>query len=70
VLGYDDRLPLEVLTMEAPQMPWGHLQGSGIEVRPEAVPTLHALWQHHTGAFCSARPMNYAAMKTDVPEGA
>jgi 5-methylcytosine-specific restriction protein A len=56
VLDYEDRLPLEVLNREIPQMSWGHLQGSGIEVKPEAAPKLHAMWQHHTGGILFRSP--------------
>jgi 5-methylcytosine-specific restriction protein A len=47
VLHYDDCLPTEELNAAVPEMHWSHLQGSGIEVKPEALASLASLWEHH-----------------------
>jgi hypothetical protein len=47
VLGYRDRLPVEQLRAEIPEVPWDHLQGSGVQVPADATGKLAGIWQHH-----------------------
>lgn len=49
VLDYEDRLPIEQLKAEVPEVKWDHIQGSGIAVPPASAPKLHELWGRHTG---------------------
>jgi 5-methylcytosine-specific restriction enzyme A len=75
VLDYEDRLPLEVLTTEVPEMPWNHLQGSGIQLKATAIPALQDLWQSHASAiFWSADEPRADEPRSDdeptFPEGA
>lgn len=71
VLDYEDCLPLEALTAEVPEMPWSHLQGSGIEVKPAAAPQLHELWERHTGKTFFRSPDELWTHGTETfPEGA
>jgi 5-methylcytosine-specific restriction protein A len=70
-LAYEDRLPLEVLTAEVPEIPWSHLQGSGIEVKHVAAPKLHDLWQRHTNNIIFRLPDEPAGHDMQgFPEGA
>lgn len=62
VLDYEDRLPVEQLKAEIPEVKWDHIQGSGIAVPPPAVPKLYALWARHTGTVLFRSP--------DEPRGA
>jgi 5-methylcytosine-specific restriction enzyme A len=56
VLDYEDRLPVEVLRAEVPEVKWDHIQGSGIEVPPAAVRKLAELWDHHLGQILFRSP--------------
>jgi 5-methylcytosine-specific restriction enzyme A len=56
VLDYEDRLPIEQLKAEVPEVKWGRIQGSGIAVPPASVPKLHDLWAHHTSTVLFRSP--------------
>jgi 5-methylcytosine-specific restriction protein A len=47
VLDPGDRLPVEVLKQEVPEVSWDRLQGSGIQVPDAAEPVLARLWADH-----------------------
>ena len=71
VLDYEDRLPLEVLTAEVPEMKWNHLQGSGIAVKDAAAQRLAGLWQRHIGDIIFRSPDETPTNQTlAFPEGA
>ena len=55
VLDYEDRLPVEQLRAEIPEVTWDRIQASGIAVPLSAVPRLHALG-HGTPTQCSSVP--------------
>jgi hypothetical protein len=42
-----DRLPVEVLKASVPEVPWDHLQASGVRVPDQAVGKLQQLWHQH-----------------------
>jgi 5-methylcytosine-specific restriction enzyme A len=48
-LSVEDRLPVETLLAEVPQVAWNHMQGSGVRVPDDAADYLGALWEEHTG---------------------
>lgn len=56
VLDHEDRLPVEILRAEAPEVKWDHMQGSGISVPPPAVPKLSGLWARHTSTVMFRSP--------------
>ena len=62
VLAGEDRLPVEELKAEVPEVKWDHIQGSGIAVPPAAVPKLHEMWVRHTSTLVFRSP--------DEPRGA
>ncbi|WP_433206298.1 hypothetical protein ACQP00_39300 [Dactylosporangium sp. CS-047395] len=47
LLPVGDRIPVEVLRAVVPGVPWDHLQGSGVAVRPPAAADLERLWRDH-----------------------
>lgn len=47
VLDISDRLPVEKLLTRVPQIPWNHLQGSGVRVSDDAERRLHKEWDQH-----------------------
>jgi 5-methylcytosine-specific restriction protein A len=56
VLDYEDRLPVEVLKAEVPEVKWDHIQGSGITVEQSAVPRLNDLWTRHASGVLFRSP--------------
>jgi len=48
VLHFHDRLPVEQLKAQIPEVHWDHIQGSGISVPPAAADALHNLWVMHS----------------------
>jgi 5-methylcytosine-specific restriction protein A len=52
VLATENRLPVEDLLAEVPEVPWNSIYGSGIQVHSEsAARTLYELWVAHTNAL-------------------
>lgn len=47
IVDPDDRLPVEVLHAEVPQVAWDRLQGSGVQVPPAIEADLWKLWGRH-----------------------
>ncbi|WP_433046977.1 hypothetical protein [Dactylosporangium sp. CS-033363] len=47
LLPLGDRIPVEVLRAVVPGVPWDHLQGSGVAVKPPAANDLERLWRDH-----------------------
>lgn len=47
ILPPDEGLPVEVLRREVPEVPWDHLQGSGVLVSDPAAERLLNLWDDH-----------------------
>ena len=45
----DDRLPVDVLKAEIPEVSWDRLQGSGVRVPDGVDDDLEDLWQSHVG---------------------
>ena len=45
----DDRLPVDILIAQVPEVPWNRLQGSGVRVPDDAAERLEELWQTHIG---------------------
>jgi 5-methylcytosine-specific restriction protein A len=71
VLDYEDRLPLEELRAEVPEVKWDHIQGSGIEVPAEAVRKLAELWDRHLGQVLFRSPDQPRGLDGQwFPEGA
>jgi len=71
VLDYEHRLPVDQLKAEVPEVKWDHIQGSGIAVPQAAVPKLHDVWAHHTGALLFRSPDEpRGAGGQEFPEGA
>jgi 5-methylcytosine-specific restriction protein A len=71
VLDYEDRLPVEHLRAEVPEVKWDHIQGSGIAVPPPAVRKLHDLWAHHTSTVLFRSPDEPRGLDGQAfPEGA
>jgi 5-methylcytosine-specific restriction protein A len=71
VLDYADRLPIEQLKADVPEVKWEHIQGSGIAVPPASVPKLHDLWAHHTSTVLFRSPDEpHGADSQAFPEGA
>jgi 5-methylcytosine-specific restriction enzyme A len=71
VLDYEDRLPVEILKTEVPEVKWDHIQGSGIMVEQSAVPKLNDLWTRHAGRVLFRSPDEPRGINDQVfPEGA
>ena len=71
VLDYEDRLPLEELRANVPEVKWDHIQGSGIEVSAAAVRKLSDLWQHHISEVIFRSPDQPRGLGDQTfPEGA
>jgi 5-methylcytosine-specific restriction protein A len=71
VLDYEDRLPLEDLRAEVPEVKWDHIQGSGIEVPAAAVRKLSDLWQRHISQIIFRSPDQPRGLDGQrFPEGA
>jgi 5-methylcytosine-specific restriction enzyme A len=52
VLAAENRLPVEILLTEVPEVPWNNIYGSGIQVHSEsAARTLYELWISHTNTL-------------------
>jgi 5-methylcytosine-specific restriction enzyme A len=71
ILPYQDRLPVDKLKAQIPDVAWDHIQGSGISVKQVTANALHELWAKHTDQklFRSPdEPMD--ASPTLYPEGA
>jgi 5-methylcytosine-specific restriction protein A len=71
VLDYEDRVPVEILRAEIPEVKWDRIQGSGISVPASAAPRLAGLWARHTSMLIFRSPDE--PRRTDVqafPEGA
>jgi 5-methylcytosine-specific restriction protein A len=49
ILAPEDRLPVDVLRREVPDVPWDRLQGSGVQVPAESEGALEDLWDEHLG---------------------
>lgn len=70
VLDYEDRLPVETLRAEVPEVKWDHVQGSGIEVPPTAVRKLAGLWDRHLGQILFRSPDQPRGLdRQSFPEG-
>jgi 5-methylcytosine-specific restriction protein A len=71
VLHYEDRLPVEQLRAEVPEVKWDHVQGSGIAVPTAAVRKLRDLWAQHTGTVLFRSPDEPRGLDGQAfPEGA
>ncbi len=71
VLGYEDRLPVEVLKAEVPEVKWDRIQDSGIAVEQSAVPRLRNLWAQHAGKVLFRSPDEPRGVGSQAfPEGA
>jgi len=71
VLDHEDRLPVEVLTAEIPEVKWDRIQGSGIAVPPVVAPRLANLWARHTSMATFRSPDEPRRIGEAVfPEGA
>ncbi|MCC5952051.1 MAG: HNH endonuclease [Acidimicrobiia bacterium] len=66
-LPLEDRLPIEVLLREVPEVPWNNLQASGVQVPPGADQRLLDLWNQHLQGL--VRPAEELPPGT-YPEGA
>ena len=64
VVETKDRLPVEVLHREVPEVHWDRLQGSGVRVPDEAAERLLELWFDHTGRTPYHSPEEVAAGST------
>jgi 5-methylcytosine-specific restriction protein A len=70
-LDYEDRLPVEHLRAEVPEVKWDHIQGSGITVPSPAVRKLHELWAHYTSTVLFRSPDEPRGLDGQAfPEGA
>lgn len=56
VLAYQDRLPVEKLRAEIPDVPWDHIQGSGISVPQAVAGSLRDLWITHSAQMLFRSP--------------
>jgi hypothetical protein len=65
VLSYGDRLPVEELRVEVPEVKWDHIQGSGIEVPSAAVRKLSDLWDRHVSQYRRAVTVDLAASQEE-----
>jgi 5-methylcytosine-specific restriction protein A len=71
VLDHKDRLSVEVLKTEIPEVKWDRIQGSGIAVPPIAAPRLADMWARHTSAVIFRSPDEPRKIGEEVfPEGA
>jgi 5-methylcytosine-specific restriction enzyme A len=71
ILPYQDRLPVEKLKAHIPDVPWDHIQGSGISVPQAVADALHELWVVHSGQKLFRSPDEpIEASPTLYPEGA
>jgi hypothetical protein len=48
IVAVDERLPIELLKSEVPEINWDRLQGSGVQVPDSVEQALLQLWQRHT----------------------
>ncbi len=71
VLDYEDRLPLEDLKVDAPEVAWDHFQGGGWAVREHVRRKLSDLWQRHTSEVFFRSPNEPRGLNNQTfPEGA
>ena len=71
VLDFEDRLPVEQLKAEVPEVKWDHIQDSGIAVPASAVRRLHELWARHTSTVLLRSPDEPRGLDGQAfPEGA
>lgn len=56
LVDVEDRLPVELLKREVPEIAWDRLQGSGVKVAADVAERLSELWDEHVGGglFVSA----------------
>jgi 5-methylcytosine-specific restriction enzyme A len=71
VLDYADRLPLEILKAEIPEVRWDRIQGSGIAVPAPAAGRLSELWARHASQVLFRSPDEPRGLDGQTfPEGA
>lgn len=56
VLDVEDRLPVEVLRQQVPEVSWDRIQASGVAVPSAAIALLDDLWAQHTGRLMFRSP--------------
>jgi 5-methylcytosine-specific restriction enzyme A len=71
ILDYEDRLPLEALKAEVPEVNWDHFQGGGWEIEAPVRRKLADLWARHTGQVFFRSPDEPRGLGDQAfPEGA
>lgn len=68
IIDPEDRLPVEVLISEVPDVTWDRMQGSGVKVPPDAAVRLEELWAEYSddGLFRSPEEL---PPDEEFPEG-
>jgi 5-methylcytosine-specific restriction enzyme A len=71
ILHHQDRLSVEQLKAQIPEVPWDHIQGSGISVSKTAADALRELWATHSNEILFRSPDEpIEPSPTLYPEGA
>ena len=71
VLDYEDRLPLEDLRVQVPEVQWDHFQGGGWKVKAPVRRKLSDLWARHTDQVFFRSPDEPRGLVDQTfPEGA
>jgi 5-methylcytosine-specific restriction protein A len=71
VLDYENRLPLDILQTQIPEVKWIHLQGGGTPVPAQAVHRLNTLWDRHVDSVLFRSPDELRGLSdATFPEGA
>ena len=56
IVDPEDRLPVEILNAQVPEVRWDRMQGSGVQLPASAAATVDQLWSSHAGAVLFHSP--------------